>query len=239
MEQDNFNPVIVAVQNLRRMASEIKSENTKILEQDGGIIKNIEEAGKMLINDETARNEWVKLKTELMLNVNELRGIMTNLENKFKNNDVTGLTDIWKIHVQYKDHVHKNLLQMQSLGNVIFMDEKLEKWNKLFAEIFEHEANILDVAKSYELKLRLMESLKPEEINELNMAILKHIPWDYTDDEASKYEKEYLQAYNELKEEQSKKKNLWDKIMDVLAGGAQETPAHRVQMRRWLEAEEK
>jgi hypothetical protein len=164
---------------------------------------------------------------------------MTNLENKFKNKDVTGLTDIWKTHVQYKDHVHKNLLQMQSLGNVIFMDEKLEKWNKLFAEIFEHEANILDVAKSYELKLRLMESLKPEEINELNMAILKHIPWDYTDDEASKYEKEYLQAYNELKEEQSKKKNLWDKIMDVLAGGAQETPAHRVQMRRWLEAEEK
>lgn len=239
MEQNNFNPVIIAVQNLRRMATEIKSENTKILEEDGIIVKNIEDAGKMIVDDETVRNEWIKLKTELMVNATALRGMLATLENKFRNKDVTDLTKIWDSHVQYKDNVHRSLLEMQGLGNVIFMDDRLIKWNHLFDEVYDHENKILDITKSYELKLKLMETLKPEEIDELNMSILKYIPWDYTDDEATKYEKEYLQAYNELKEEQSKKKNLWDKIMDVLAGGAQETPAHRVQMRRWLDAEEK
>ncbi len=236
MENNNFNPVIMAVQSLRRMATEIKTENTKILEEDGIIVKNIEDAGKMIIDDEVVRKEWIQLKTELMMNATALRGVLATLENKFRNRDVSDLTKIWLSHEQHKDNVHKALLEMQSLGNVIFMDGKLVKWNHLFGEIYEHENNILDIIKSYELKLKLMESLKPEEIDELNMSILKHIPWNYSDGEAQQYEKEYLQAYNELKEEQSKKKNLWDKVMDILAGGAQETPAHRVQMRRWLEA---
>ncbi len=83
----------------------------------------------------------------------------------------------------------------------------------------------------------MIEEYKPNQVDDMTDAILKYIPLNYSITEADKYEKEYLQAYQELKKEVSQKKYLWDKFLDILAGGTQQTPAQRVMMQRWVNGE--
>ncbi len=236
MEKKEFNPIIKAVQSLRRIATEIRVENSKILEYDADIMKMLEEAGKMITTDENVRSLWITIKSRLIANIHGLRDIISQIDTKFKNKDVTGLGVIWDVHTDLKEQVIKDLSAMKEFGNAIFVDEKLKEWSSIWLQIEKDLNGIASIVETYHLKLNMMESLKPEEIDDLTKDILKHIPMNYTDEEAYQYEKEYVQAYSELKESQSRKKNLWDKILDILAGGIQETPAHRVQMRRWMES---
>ncbi|WP_131329597.1 hypothetical protein [Chryseobacterium piperi] len=235
--EKQFNPVIKAVQSLRKLSLDIKSTNKEIKESSDNAVQQIAEAGKLIAtsNDSMVINLWIREKANVMENITVLFGILENIENKFNNKDTSNLTEIWEAHNHYRETVVAGLEKLKKIGDVIFVTENLQKWDGIWQIISLNVNKILSIAETYKLKLALMESLKPEEIDTLTMDILKYIPWNYSDDEAYKYEKEYLQAYNELKDSQSKKKSLWDKVLDVLAGGVEETPAHRVQMRRWMD----
>lgn len=236
MEKE-FNPVIKAVQSLRKLSLDIRDGNKEIKDCDAEVLQQIAEAGKVIVasNDSIVINLWINEKAKLMENTVVLLGILQSIEDKFRNKDCSGLTEIWQTHNHYKKIVITSLGELKKIGVIILVLEDLQKWGDIWQIISVNVDKILSIVETYKLKLAMMEALKPEEINDLTMDILKHIPWNYSDDEAYKYEKEYLEAYHELKESQSGKKSVWDKVLDVLAGGVEETPAHRVQMRRWME----
>lgn len=239
MEKE-FNPVIKAVQRLRKLAVEIKSTNKEIQENDQVIRLKINEAGKIMAatNDSMAVNVWLREKSKLLENANELLGILINLEEKFKNKDTTELLEIWESRMYYEELVINSIDNLEKAGNLKFTGDDLKRWEDIWKDVSISLNKTLSIAETYHLKLKIMITLKPEEIDALTMDILKNIPVNYSDEDTVKYEKEYLQAYNEIKESQSKKKSVWDKVMDILAGGAEETPAHRVQMRRWMDGVE-
>lgn len=239
MEKE-FNPVIKAVQRLRKLAVEIKSTNKEIQENDQLIRLKINEAGKIMAatNDSMAVNVWLREKSKLLENANELLGILINLEEKFKNKDTTELLEIWESRMYYEELVINSIDNLEKAGNLKFTGDDLKRWEDIWKDVSISLNKTLSIAETYHLKLKIMITLKPEEIDALTMDILKNIPVNYSDEDTVKYEKEYLQAYNEIKESQSKKKSVWDKVMDILAGGAEETPAHRVQMRRWMDGVE-
>jgi hypothetical protein len=83
----------------------------------------------------------------------------------------------------------------------------------------------------------MIEEFAPGEVDELTDTILKNMPMRYSMEEAVQYEKEYMQAYEELKRQAKEKKNLWDRFLDILAGGTQQTPAEMVMMQRWVNGE--
>lgn len=236
MEKE-FNPVIKAVQSLRKLAVEIKSTNQEIRTSDNQIRVNIGECGKLIAStkDSMVINLWLREKALLLENSDHQLKILERIEEKFKNRDAVNLVEDWEMTDYYKGLIMTSMDQLKGAGDVIFVGENLQKWNHSWAEVFKALDNILSIAETYKLKLRMMETLEPGEVDALTMDIIQHIPLHYSDEEAHEYEKEYLEAYHELKESQSKKKNIWDKIMDILAGGVEETPAHRVQMRRWME----
>lgn len=237
MKEEKFNPLIKAVQSLRKLALDIKTGNDNIQKNDKNSRTKVEEAGKLIVKTEDNKiiDIWLKEKSKLLENTDELLNILKIIETKFKNKDTTGLLEIWESHGRYKDIVITTLDNMKNIGEVIFVDEKLYKWNNIWKEITEILNNILAISETYHLKFSMMQSLSVSEIDELTNDILTHIPWNYSDEEAANYEQEYMAAYYELKASQSKKKNLWDKILDILAGGVEETPAHMVQMRRWMD----
>ncbi|ROI04661.1 hypothetical protein EGI16_08325 [Chryseobacterium sp. G0240] len=239
MMEKQLNPVIKAVQSLRKIAVDIKTTNAEIQSNDQKIRSRIEECGKLIAttNDSLVINLWIRQKSKLVENANTLLGILGRIEEKLRKKDTTDLVRIWTSHEEYKGMVLDNLIELERLGNAIFIDENLQKWEDNWKEIRSSLSEIISISDTYHLKLKMMEALKPDEIDELTMDILKHIPWNYSDNEAYQYEHEYMVAYNELKESQSRKKNLWDKILNALAGGVEETPAHRVQMRRWMDGE--
>ncbi|WP_123966691.1 hypothetical protein [Chryseobacterium phosphatilyticum] len=237
--EKQFNPVIKAVQSLRKLSLDIKTTNKEIQSNDTEIRQKIEDCGKQIAatNDSMVINLWIREKAKLIENSNALLKILEKIEEKFKEKEASGLIGIWETHEEYKNLVLDNFVVMERMGSTIFIDNNLEKWKGLWKDIRISLNKILSISETYHLKLKMMESLEPDEIDSLTEDILNHIPWNYSDEDAFKYEQDYLVAYNEIKESQSKKKNLWDKILNALAGGIEETPAHRVQMRRWMEGD--
>lgn len=67
--------------------------------------------------------------------------------------------------------------------------------------------------------------------------IVDQIPADFTYEEAVEYQNDYFKALVNFKKEFREEKNLWDKFLDILAGGTHQSPAERVMMERWLEGE--
>ncbi|WP_047432838.1 hypothetical protein [Chryseobacterium indologenes] len=236
MEKE-FNPVIKAVQGLRKLAVEIKFTNQEMRTSDHQIRLNIGECGKLIAstNNGMVINLWIREKEHLLENLDHQLRILEKIEEKFKNRDAANLVEDWEMTEYYKDLIMNSIGGLKEAGDVIFVGESLDKWNDIWTEVFKTLDNILSITETYKLKLKLMETLDPGEVDVLTMDIIKHIPLHYSDEDALQYEKEYLLAYHELKESQSKKKNIWDKVMDILAGGIEETPAHRVQMKRWME----
>lgn len=239
MMEKQFNPVIKAVQSLRKLSLDIKTTNKEIQTSDDEIRRKIEDCGKLITttNDSMVINLWIREKAKLVENSNALLKVLEKIEEKFKEKDASSLVGIWETHEEYKNLVLDNFVTLERMGNTIFMDANLEKWEGIWKDIKTSLNKILSISETYHLKLKMMETLEPDEIDTLTEDILNHIPWNYSDEDAYQYEQEYLVAYGEIKELQSKKKNLWDKILHVLAGGIEETPAHRVQMRRWMDGE--
>ena len=61
---------------------------------------------------------------------------------------------------------------------------------------------------------------------------------NFTYAEAVHYQNDYYKALVNFKNEFKKEKNLWDKFLDILAGGTHQSPSERVMMERWVDGEE-
>jgi hypothetical protein len=51
------------------------------------------------------------------------------------------------------------------------------------------------------------------------------------------YQKDYYKALVNFKKEFKEEKNLWDRFLDILAGGTHQSPSERVMLERWIEGE--
>ncbi len=233
MEKD-FNPLIKAVQSLRKLSIDIALTHKEIVAGNDEIIKQIEEAGELIVssNDSIIINVWVTEKAKLTENIIVLLGLLRSIEDKFNTNDHSHLIEIRQTYNHYKDVVINILKEMQNVGNTIFTAGNLQKWDNIWEIISNNLNRVLSISESYKLKLTLMENLEPDEIDALTLDILKYIPWSYPDSEVQNYESQYAKAYHELNQSQSEKKNVWNKVLNVLAGGMDDTSAHRLSIKR-------
>jgi hypothetical protein len=126
----------------------------------------------------------------------------------------------------------------EALGREILPESEHINWEK---DICTLERAILPMFVSYSeacrVEFKMIENYTPKELSQVTQIILNHIPEDFTFEEAEKYEKDYLSALEDFKQEFNKEKNLWDSFLDILAGGTHQSPSERVMMQRWLEGE--
>ncbi|MDV3778713.1 hypothetical protein CMU25_18495 [Elizabethkingia anophelis] len=241
MNQNNeeFNLVVKAVVSIRKIATEITDEKIKISDYHNEIFAQLEEAGKMIVPEKDLATIWIQEKKEITITTSHIESLLNQLFEKLQNRDASELSTLWFKGKNEADTIKNRLHEMEKMGEIIFLDKNLKKWKNIWESVNDFFFKLMDIAETIHLKLVMIEKLEPEEIDELTKDIVKHIPLNYSLQEAKQYKEEYLQAYKELKEEASKKKNLWDKFLDILSGGIQETPAHRVMLRRWMEGDNK
>lgn len=91
--------------------------------------------------------------------------------------------------------------------------------------------------ESCRVLLQLIERYTPEELNEITQSIVDHIPVNFTYEEALKYQNDYYKALVDYKKEFREEKNIWDKFLDILAGGTHQSPSERVMLDRWIDGE--
>ena len=128
--------------------------------------------------------------------------------------------------------------EMEDQGFELLAETEQKNWNTY---VLDFQQSILPLfishAMAYKVELQLIEKYTPEELSKVTQTILNNIPDNYTFEEAEEYERAYLKAMGDLEKEMGQEKNLWDKFLDILAGGTHQTPAERVMLDKWVEGE--
>ncbi len=144
----------------------------------------------------------------------------------------------WDKNQAHAQSIRNVIDQMKSMGDgVIHSEDGKTQWREIWHHVDDELKAIGELVDSSRVKLSLVKELTPDEVDELTDTILKNMPKNYSEAEAEKYKEEYLDAYEEIKVRASRKKNLWDKFLDILAGGKEQSAEEQVMMKRWLDGE--
>jgi len=239
MKEENFNPAIAAVVSIRNLVKGVRT-NWKNMMTDGKEVDRILEdfdATVKKYGTQKTQEQWAQEMRHFTNNIVELRAIMKQVQTKIREKDSTEIAQQWNKHQEYAAAVIESLESLNTTGKKCIPENEVAPWNSNWQALQQYHQQIQEAAASCYLQLQLIETYTPEEMDALTETILKHIPMSYTLQEAEKYTKEYMEAYDAIKKEASQKKNLWDRFLDILAGGVQQTPAQRVLMQRWVDGE--
>lgn len=239
MENKNFNPAIEAVTSIRHLAFGISNKWSVMKTTGEKLEKELTQLSNLVsqFGNVDTNQQWESEKNKYQYNLNELKRILSFSIDKIQQKTAEGLTDTWNSYVEFSDGITQNLAAMRTIGKAVLPENEVELWNERWSFIENAHKEIKNEAAACSLQIQLIEKSSPAEVDELTDTILKHIPLKYSVEEAEKYHQEYMEAYEAIKKEASQKKSLWDRFLDVLAGGAQQTPAQRVMMQRWVNGE--
>ena len=239
MTEQNFNPVIEAVVSIRHLASSTVNNWNTMNNISAGLKNDIEKASILIehFSSEESKLQWTLEMNAFNNNIDSLKAIMKSAIEKIKNKNANNISQSWNTYPKYAAGIEQNYINFKNIGEAILPENKKLEWYNLWLKIHEDHLKIKSEAEACSLQLKMIETYNPEEIDDITETILKHIPLQYSKEEAQQYSEEYIKAYEAIKEETSQKKNLWDKFLDILAGGTQQTPAQRVMMQRWVNGE--
>src|SRR5690606_38242432 len=94
-------------------------------------------------------------------------------------------------------------------------------------------------AQGVRLVLQFMAKYTPAQLEKIARIILETIPEGYTFKDARDYEAAFLKSMREFQKEFERQDNLWDSILEILAGGVHPSPSERVMLEKWIDGEEK
>lgn len=185
-----------------------------------------------------SQKKWKYNLKELQDSVFAINQVLKSLKEKVAKLDRSDSSELWKQFDAQIAKLKENYKTSEKLGLEILPESEHEHWKN---DICNFEDAILPLIISHadacKVELKIIEKYTPAELHKITKIILDHIPEDFTIEEADKYEEDYLRAVEEFKKEFSHEKNLWDKFLDILAGGTHQPPSERVMLERWIEGE--
>ncbi|ATL43458.1 hypothetical protein [Elizabethkingia bruuniana] len=126
----------------------------------------------------------------------------------------------WQQNQYYIEKITIDYKHIETLGFQILPKEEKLYWRinicDIQNEFFTLIIALINVCMG---ELKYIEAQMPARISNTTSNIMHNIPGNYTLQQAKKYEKEYLKALVIYKTEFNKKRNLWDRLLDILAGG--------------------
>ncbi len=98
---------------------------------------------------------------------------------------------------------------------------------------------VVAYANACRVELLMLEKYSPQELMKINEFIQLKTPSNFSDEEADQYEQDYKSAVADFLHEFDEEKKLWDRFLDILAGGTHQLPSEHVMMERWLVGEKR
>jgi hypothetical protein len=164
--------------------------------------------------------------------------LLNAVKEKIAKNERSDSTELWNRFDKESASLRENFTNLEDLGMALLPEGALIAWqesiHKFRASLL---TNIFSYAKACKIELSMIERYTSEEMNKITQIIVDKIPADFSAGEAAEYEQDYLVALKDFKKEFSQEKNLWDKFLDILAGGVHQSPDEHVMMERWIEGE--
>jgi hypothetical protein len=236
----NYSPGLWAIFSIKQYTVALETDYA-VLFQLQNDLEAWHQQGYLLIK-ETAEPEvlaqWNLNLKELSHSINSIQDTLQLALSKMENKEKDGYTELWnKLAVDLAD-INKKSKKAIEIGLDLLPDEEHSKWQREFAyhanELIQRMTSHVD---SCRVLIQMVERFTPDELQGITLLISKHIPPEFTYEEAIKYEKDYYKALIDFKEEFKEEKNLWDTFLDILAGGTHQSPSERIMMERWLNGE--
>jgi len=239
-ENNQHNPGLRALLSLRNCNITLEKEYGELLEIEAEL-DAINKTGLVMI----ATHCNTKMQESWQANVQNgdeaIDGLKKTLEEekeKIRKKEITVVTDLWNTLSSNVNKLRGSAKKSGSLGLELLPETEHINWENGFLNYQKPLVKlIVSHVESCRVLLQMIEKYTPEELNIITKIIVDKIPLNFAYKEAVIYEKDYFKALVDFKQEFEEEKTLWDKFLDILAGGTHQSPSEHVMMERWIEGE--
>ncbi len=236
----SHNPGLRALLAIKNFTTTLEQDYTALLKLETEL-DELNKNGLLMIEASASAEEIANWKLHLQELDNAVKGMNDTLaaaKEKIAQKATDGYANLWKqlsIHLAALKNHSSNIANM---GLALLPVAAHAQWEKEFVQLETPLVqSIVTHVESCRVLLQMIERYTPDELNAITKIIVDHVPIDFTYEEAVEYQNDYYKALVNFKQEFKEEKNLWDKFLDILAGGTHQPPSERVMMERWLEGE--
>ncbi|MET3730775.1 hypothetical protein [Moheibacter stercoris] len=216
------------------------SEAIKELTQD--LVSKYEEGAEFLKRhaDSDYQKEWEESLNNVMVQSNQMNQVLA-LSDDFMNENKQDhdFQSEYNDFVDRRNQLSQAALQFESIGSKALSEENLNTWNERFVvwkeeyePQIENENVTVKLIYDFQHKYSQEDLVKITEI--ISQANAEEVDWN----DPVQFQQQYIKAIQEFQRE-FKPKNLWDNIMEILAGGVHPSPSERMMLEQWADGEQK
>ncbi len=234
------NPGLRALLAIKKITATLETDFTELLAIENDL-NTLNQKGLSIIEalaTPEAQAQWKLTLDEMYISLTGISDKLADAKEKIDQKATEGYPEIWKQLSELVLGFEKNSKQLAYLGLDILAKGAHPQWQYEYVEL-ENELveKLVDRVESCRILLQMIERYTPDELNSITQIIVDQIPLNFTYQEAVDYQTDYYKALINFKKEFKQEKNLWDKFLDILAGGTHQLPSERVMMERWLDGD--
>lgn len=240
MKSESHQSELRALQSIRNFKNALEMHYAQMLQIEKNMVTLNRNAWAIIEahSSKEAQKNWENNLKKIDESLYELNQTLNAIKEKVQVKDRTDTLVLWSKFDSSLNNLNASTKLSEKIGFEILPTEEHTHWQK---DICIFEETILPLITSHaeacKIELKMIEKYTPKQLDKITQIIFEHIPENFTYEEAHKYEKEYLIAFEDLKKEFNGEKNFWDKFLDILAGGTHQPPSERVMLERWIEGE--
>lgn len=236
----SHNPGLRALLAIKKHTATLANDMSNLLQLESQL-DELYIKGLQMIETNSLPQSIAIWKGEFLKVNNAVEGINDSLSSAkvmIDENIKDGYTVIWKQLAVHVSALKESSENATNKALVLLPEDLHTEWETAFVKLEKPMVqSLLTHVESCRVLLQIIEQYTPDELNAITKIIVDHIPLDFTYDEALEYQKDYYKALEDFKKEFKQEKNLWDKFLDILAGGTHQAPSERVMMERWLDGD--
>jgi hypothetical protein len=229
----SHNPGLRALLSIKHFAATLEKDYTKLLEIETEL-NQLNLNAIIIIEANSSAEEaasWKLVLSEIDSAIISINGALTSVKQKTVNKEKEGYTEFWKQLTNHVTQLRNNYKEAKNKGLELLPERVHPQWEKDFvalaAPLLESLVTHVDTCR---VLLQMIERYTPDELNAITQIIAQNVPLDFTYEEAVEYQNDYYKALINFKKEFKQEKNLWDKFLDILAGGTHQSASERVMM---------
>ena len=235
-----YNPGLRALLSIKHFTATLDEDYTELLRMEDELNK-LNLNAQLIIETNVLPEtlvEWKVVKLKIDNAVVSINEVLTSAKEKVANKEKDGYPEFWKqLTIQVTELKNSSKIAINT-GQKLLPESVHAQWENEFVKL---ETPLVESLVAYvescRVLLQMIDRYTPEELDAITKIIAEHVPLDYTYEEAVEYQKDYYKALVNFKKEFKQEKNLWDKFLDILAGGTHQSPSERVMMERWLDGD--
>ena len=236
----SHNPGLRALLAIKNFNATLENDYGKLLQIENDLAE-LNNKGLLMIESKSSPEaiaQWKQSLDKLNNAVKAINEALSTAKEKIEQNIKDGFPELWGQLAVHLSALRSNSTDLISTGLLLQPEADYPQWEKEFSK---HEIalvqSIISHVESCRVLLQMIERYTPDELNAITKIIVDEIPLDFTYEEAVEYQNDYYKALVNFKKEFKEEKNLWDKFLDILAGGTHQPPSERVMMERWLDGD--